>query len=461
MLEQIPPISTATAPSPPLTPGAGASPALISSRGQVAFIQDSVLFVEGDPGTSQYTEIARFVRYARWSPDGSRLLYDQNAAASQDNTRSGDFIEDYQLWSADQKQAISLSSLVTDFPSPPYLVDGWIPRHESGPAAFSTEWIDYAWKPDTTTWSPDGEKILFVNLVSPDRLPVSFPGSQTVSVADLSTGKFWLAAEAVLISALHPADGHTFLLQDHCGSPCEWLTGYSIQGEKRWELPWVTTGFYGLTPDRQSIINAGRIAINEPTQPNTVDRVDIQSGSVEIIWELASADYFPLQSELSRVLISADGSYSSFNIARTSSAGEEYYLAIIDWQGNLQALLANAISVSWSTLGVLTILQLPDVNKPGEVLLANWQPGDDSPLPIFGPDQVAVVEGIWSPDGQALALCTFDPGTQSLQIHTWQQGDREPNEVQSAPLPRAGYVTWHGFRIAALSFSTCLTRTER
>jgi len=197
----------------------------------------------------------------------------------------------------------------------------------------------------------------------------------------------------------------------------------------------VTTGFYGLTPDRQSIINAGRIAINEPTQPNTVDRVDIQSGSVEIIWELASADYFPLQSELSRVLISADGSYSSFNIARTSSAGEEYYLAIIDWQGNLQALLANAISVSWSTLGVLTILQLPDVNKPGEVLLANWQPGDDSPLPIFGPDQVAVVEGIWSPDGQALALCTFDPGTQSLQIHTWQQGDREPNEVQSAPSP--------------------------
>lgn len=433
--ELLAPASTATPPSPALAPGAGVSQALVSSRGQVAYIRDSVLFVEDDPGTLQFSEIAHFVRFARWSPDGSRLLFDRNEAVSQDNTRAGALIEDYQLWLADLKQVVSLGSMIPDFPAPPYLLQGWIPLHESGPAAFRPEWIDYAWKLDTTAWSSDGNKILFVNLVSPERLPVSFPGSQTVSVADLETGEFRLAAEAVLISALHPLDGQIFLLQDHCGSPCEWLTGYNLFGEKQWELPWVTTGFFALTPDRQHLVNAGRIAINEPTRPNTVDLVDTQDGSVQVIWELESEDYFPLQSELSRVLLSPDGSFASFNIARGTPSGEEYFLAVIDLPGGLNDLIPNAVSVAWSAYGELTVLQLPDPARPGEVRLANWITGQNDLQTIYGPLQAALIEGIWSPDGNHLAFCSFDPHNQSIEINAWARETGELIKVKSAPSP--------------------------
>ncbi len=270
---------------------AGASPAFLSSLGQLAFIQYGVLVVETAPGNGVFTEISRYVNFARWSPDGSKLLFDVNPIPLSDPAVDDAQLADYRIWFSQASQIMAITDIIPGFPQAPYTAASWIPQAPAAPAAFQNAWIPAKKPGGQTTWSTDSNQILFVNLTNSVNLPVSFPGSNTVIIADLNKQNFWLASEAVYISRVMPTRDSTFILQDHCGALCEWLTGYDLQGNELWELPWVTDGSFAVASNASFLVNAGRISYAEPTDTNTVDIIETVTGEFRPIWHLAPDEF--------------------------------------------------------------------------------------------------------------------------------------------------------------------------
>jgi hypothetical protein len=432
----LPPQTGAPAPLTPL----GASPAFLSSRGQLAYIQDGVLMVESAAQSGAFTEIARYATYARWSPDGSRLLFDTNPELISYSGEAGIYLLDYKLWHAADGLVTSLTAL-EGFPPPPYLAGAWIPLFQPNPAAFQSTWIPGDLAQGQTVWSPDGNLIYFINIVEPERLPVSFPGSNTVVVADLAAGRSFLAAEAVLISRVLPLPGEAFILQDHCGELCEWLTAYNLQGRELWHLPWVTDGAYAVTDDGAALINAGRITYDQPTETNTVDRIDTGGGDYHPIWTLAPDEYF-MPSNLYQTGLSADGSLVSFNLFR----GEALFLQAADLQGKSYGQMPDAVNLGWQPGNGLMALQLVRGGDAGQVQLVYWHPPSGGSITVFGPTAFVPVDGAWSQDGAHFAFCTFDPVSATQSVYLWSPADPTVQEVQTAPAGQAVHCnpTWLG-----------------
>lgn len=406
----------------------GASIPYLSSLGQLAFIEDGLLYVETTPGSGEFQEIGRYSTSARWSPDGTKLLYDASQSAPDLGQETSVVFDEYRIWFAERGASESLNKLIPGFPQPPYIGDGWIPTYTSGPTPFRNDWTPYDWQNALSGWSPDSTKILFVNLVEPDRLLTTFPGANTISIADMENGEFRLGAEANLISAVYPVDGRSFVLQDHCGPDCEWLSGYNLLGELTWQLPWVTGGYFAISSDRTFLVNAGRIAFFDPTDTNTVDEINPLTGEFKEIWRLRPNQSFPFASVVYPTRLSPDSRYVSFYVLED----EQVHMQIIDREGNEHLQIPNALLYHWDPPDGLIALQPGSDGTPGSVQLELWGFSGGGHATILGPVSETFNEAEWSPDFHYLAICSYDSANQQQNVRLWDRQSNQILEVQSA-----------------------------
>ena len=134
----------------------------MSSKGQLAYIRDEILYMETAPQTGEFEEIGRYTHTAAWSPDGTQIVYSTAnvpKAVYDDPT----VIYDQRLWFVPDNSDISLSELITNYPDP-------------APRVYELY------------WTPDGTKVLMgasLNLTEWEENNYTFDGK--FSTVDLNS----------------------------------------------------------------------------------------------------------------------------------------------------------------------------------------------------------------------------------------------------------------------------------
>ena len=376
----------------------------VNGLGQLAFINDSTLFVETAPGSKQHEEIGTNATTAVWSPDGRMLLY-----SLADDSEETELYEQY-LWTAETNTHTLLSQLIPNYPDPPYRVQ-------------------------EAHWSPDGTKILFVSLLDERHQPIpTEPLSYILAVIDLNQQTF---TDNKVISSRHQPVWLTndhYILQFHCGSPCKSYSAFDYTGQQAWVLDSDTMGLVAFAPEQNVMINNGRLGSPLAGGIATVDSINLTTGEVDILWEINrnGQDYFiPFYPPL----ISPDEQYFSLNYGYSSPyispAGNLY---IIDRQGTEIGLHPNSYAQDWRPNGGLVI---NDIQETGENRL-HYLPLDgtietffitSADTEIVGDEYRLDGRGKWSPDGRYFIFATRNRETEIETIYLWQPDQGDPTSI--------------------------------
>ncbi|MCB9418368.1 MAG: PD40 domain-containing protein [Ardenticatenaceae bacterium] len=405
--------STATEPSnfpqsPTLTPTAtpipGISLPILSSLGQLAYIQDQVLYVESKTGSNEFQAMDSFVETAVWSPDGTKLLYTSNSAPGR-----GASVNDHRIWLSSENINFSLAEQIVDFPTPPYVY----------PAAYP--------QTDYIKWLPDSNRILFFGLVPYEEEHAEY--FATISLVDLEKRSIDLLNDqfdAQRDRILSVTDTN-FLIITHCGAPCKMIAAYDYTGQSLWDEPWGTAaGLFAITPNRGFIIDAGYSGGVSST--TGLAKIDIVSRDFTIIWEPQNApnnDYFRFIAPQ----ISPDNKFISFN----RGPWDDYpafnlgRLYVIDQNGRTYGQLENGLVLDWRPTGGLVATQSLD---DGTNQLIYW-PLDGTANKVFVPPyNFSFKDGKWSPDGQYFAFNALDESIGASYLYVWHLDSNLPNLIQ-------------------------------
>jgi hypothetical protein len=201
----------------------------VSSLGQLAFIEGSVLWVETAAG--EFAEIGSYAQTAVWSPDGSQLLYSLTNTFDIFNDPNASF--EQRLWSAADGSDISLSELITNYPSPPYNV------------------FD-------VFWSPDGTKILMKATLD-KRYDAAVVDISSHILVTVDLNQSILTGDNFIPSNQRPVwlTDEFYVLWYHCGSPCASISVYDYLGNLIWAPEQATNGLIAFAPVDNFMINMG------------------------------------------------------------------------------------------------------------------------------------------------------------------------------------------------------------
>ncbi len=373
---------------------------VLSSQGQLAYIRDGILYVESAPQTSLFEQISEHVSIAAWSPDGSELLYSTTVIS---NTDTYDPIEIYEqrLWSVTEKDDVSLSELISNYPNPAYAVN-------------------------EAHWTPNGEKILLQSSLSDAEFEeIGHNFQNKLSVVDFESKTY---TENQLIASNHRIIWLTddvYVLRFHCGSPCADISAYDYTGALVWSPYWNTGGFVAFASNSNFMINVGRIDTkltdNIPTEPYlpTLDKINLSTGTIDVLWELpVRDDYF---TPFIMPSISPDEQHFSFNFGSWSDPSALY---IVDEDGNEHGQYENSYMLDWRENGdfmVNTLLesgenQLQLVSLDGSVQeIFNTNPD----VKIMDDSYILGEDGGWSPDGKHFTFIAENKIDGTAQIYIW------------------------------------------
>jgi hypothetical protein len=391
------PTSAATE-TPLVTPISRVSQPFVSSQGQLAYVQNQVLYVETAVGLGEFVEIGRYVSSASWSPDGTKMLYDLSYNPGYPRT-----INEFRLLFPVENRNNSLAELINDFPetldNEPVYDDGLAPQAK---------------------WRPGNDMILFSNLI-----PGEYPELRTLSVVDLNQKSLSTFEWHIdpFKGSLPFVSEDFFILKTHCGAPCERVSAYDYNGQNLWNLPWATGGLFAFAPDGKFLINTGRV--DTEISGATVDEINLETGEVKIIWQTSTNDYFPFFPPH----ISPDGNYISFHLGDGYSLFDPGYLNIIDRNGRSYGQRENSILLDWRPGGGPVV---KEAMATGENQLVYW-PLDGAAARIFvTPKPFTFVSGKWSGDGRTFVYSALDERIGASYLYLWQPESGVPQLIHSA-----------------------------
>ncbi len=384
----------------------------LSSLGQLVYIRDGILYMESAPQTSLFEQISEHVSVAAWSPDGSELLYSTTVIS---NTDTDDPIEIYEqrLWSVTEKDDVSLSELISNYPNPAYAVN-------------------------EVYWTPNGAKILLQSSLSDAEFEeIGHNFQNKLSVVDFESKTY---TENQLIESnqwIIWLTDDVYVLRFHCGSPCADISAYDYTGALAWSPYWDTGGFVAFVPNGNFMINVGRIDTkltdSIPTEPYlpTLDKIILSTGAVDVLWELpVRDDYF---TPFIMPSISPDEQHFSFSFGSWSYPSVLY---IVDEDGNEHGQYENSYMLDWRENGdfmVNTLLesgenQLRLISLDGLVQeIFNTNPD----VEIMDDSYILGEGGGWSPDGKHFAFITKNKIDDTAQIYIWNSDIGDPQLIHS------------------------------
>ena len=386
---------------------------IVSSLGQLAFIQDDFLRVETLAGSGEFEEIGRYAQTAAWSPDGSKLVY--SLANTPDTFDNPATTFEQRLWSAEDGSNISLSDLITGYPNPPYHVFDMF-------------------------WSPDGTKNLIQALLDERHEGATFIMNDNLLVAvDLSQDTI---SDLLFTSNDRPVwlTNEVYVIRDHCGSPCAMYRAYKYSGELAWEFDWRTGGFVDFAPIGNFMINVGRFPTDPRSTgsvlPATVDEIDLTTGEMKIIWQRPREEgYF---NPFFMPELSSDEQFISFNY------GNPRTVYVIDRNGQEYWQYANSHVVDWRSNNELTVCEMLD---SGASQLVHLTLVGEARI-IFTTVPVTEIShcswdinggGKWSPDGRFFIFITENYEEDASQLYLWRPDNGEVRLVHSIKDDRSFY----------------------
>ncbi len=384
-----------TTPDPNATPRPGFSPPILSSQGQLAFVQDEVLYVETAVGSGTFLEVDRYVSVEPvWSPDGEKLIYSTSQYPS--GAYEWSYPQNQYLWLATNNTIFSLSENVPGFPPLSDLIN--------------------------IGWSPDSTKIVF------ETSTPEIAGSTQYFMADLHENSFLQLIDRVNKGRLSHMTNEVVVVFSHCGAPCQEIMVVNYQGQQLWQPEWRIGGFVSYAPDNQSFINIGRFSIsNSGGIPDaTVDKIDLQTGSLNIVWQTSRQNgYFALE----QPTISPNGRFVTFNFM---PSGVEWdvlgTLYLIDLNGRIYHECETCLVLDWQPEGGPVAVQfLPS----GENQLV-YLPLDGSlPRVFVTPKPFVFASGKWSENGRYFVYSAFDETTSASYLYLWQPDSGEPTLIHA------------------------------
>ena len=386
---------------------------ILSSQGQLAYIRNEILYVESAPQSRKFEELGQYPIIATWSPDGSQLFYSKadRSSAGYDDAAT---IYDQRIWSANDGSDMSLTELITNYPTP-------LPNIE----------IAY--------WTSDGTKILLQENLKEEEV------EENNYLYHFRLGAVDLSSKTLLENQLINSNQHVTWISDDvyvtrflCGSPCLDIAAYDYEGNLLWSPYWTTGGFFAFAPKENFMINVGRIDTDLtddiPTEPYlpTLDKIDLATGDVEVIWNLPVRDeYF---TPFIMPSISPDEQHFTFNFGGgVQNPGTLY---VVDNTGNELGQYSNSFPVGWRENGDLVIAQMLETGESQLKLISL----DGAIQSIFTTDaNVKIDSGIWgvngdlgwSPDGRYFIFSTEDTNNQSAWIYIWNHELEEPLLIHS------------------------------
>jgi Tol biopolymer transport system component len=274
-------------------------------------------------------------------------------------------------------------------------------------------------------WSPDSTKIIFEAL-APD-MAGSNPSTQYF-VVDLSENTFTQLIDRVDKGRLSHITNEVVVVFSHCGAPCQEVIVVNYQGQKLWQPEWRIGGFVSYSSDNQFFINIGRSSTSgDGGIPDaTVDRIDLQTGSLDIIWQMSRQNgYFAME----QPTISPDGRFITFNFM---PPGVEWNvlgtLYLIDLNGRIYHECEACLVLDWQPEGGPVVVQFLSSGENQLVYL----PLDGSlPRVFVTPKLFTFGSGKWSPDGRYFVYSAFDEAAAASYLYLWWPGDGEPTLIHA------------------------------
>jgi hypothetical protein len=381
-------------PAPIAIPDISRFTVLMSSQGQLAYLDDQSLYVEIPAGSGKFELLTQPIGSASWSPDGEKLLlhkwqYEVGTT-------------DYLVWYAGTGELLSLKTSISGFPPQP--------TYDSGLNIYTPTCMQPG-----TPWLPDSQRILFQNLE--DRSEGE-PETTYASLTDLSNQKHTILAPTYPRSCVYPITNEIYLhiLAYTNASVVEAIT---YEGVPLWDYAasftlWENNSW-------ESVGNQG-VAFSMNTLPGTMplrlEKIDVQTGDVALLWEDAEKLYQPYAADL---ILSPQGRYISFFPLR----GEELEptLHIIDIEGVEIGRFEQASYLFWRNEDGF-IVDYPPNSDGLSSFYVSLEDGSEQPI-TPNPDRL----GVWSPDGRYFIYEVVQPG--NVYLYLWEVGDLEASLIWS------------------------------
>ncbi len=386
-----PSTATQVVDTPTPTPEIAYTAPELSSQGILAYVQNDVLWMEGQAGLGKFFPVARnALPWFTWSPDGNRLLYSIAVNPGEHQSR------EFWVWQQDTQTVVPLYVIVPDI------------------TLFTQREDWYGW----LSWSPDSQKILFFDVFQPD--VVDYSKSKLV-VVDLENGRLQSADVPEMYFA-DWMDSKYFYTLLGCGSSCASLYQFRcFEIGPGSVLSGITTQF-AVSGDGSFLINTGQHFREDSIL--TVDLLHTGSNVVEEIYVLPKDNGFTF--DISPI-ISRDNQMIAF-----LQTGDNAALVVIDLNGKLIAELPPVMPLSWTPSG-------------GILALNNWEDHALVYLPLDGDQQSVTPEGYeysgyiqpmfpvdyWSKNGRWYAFAAYAEETETKALFIWDVRNNEAILVDS------------------------------
>lgn len=376
-------------PVPTITPTAAATPNVsrglflrISSQGQLAYIDDRLLYVEQPIRSHHFQLVSTHVGDAEWSPDSSMLLY---------NEWSENGESQFHLWLTAEGKAYSLTELGLPLPTPI--------------TTYGDDQIYPCFEP-WGQWLPDSQRILLAMNLEPD--PTT-GANEYATLIDLQNKTFHV------LSPIHDTRGCIFPINNDLFlhvmvySNASGIEAINYAGEQLWVRMIDRLFMYDIV--RASDGDFVYLVYPE-WQDNlvtTVTKMNLRSGEETVFW------YAEPEERIGTLALSPD----------------RQFLWLLLFSGNRDQLLVDESGRVVATLATFTDATL------------HWQPGGElvissrSGFAYVRRSDFSVLQEVqlpgwdltvrsWSPDGQYLLAETWDNEQNIGSLYLWQPGMESP-----------------------------------
>jgi len=401
----IPPTATTqiTATEVSSTPSPWISIPILSSQGQLAFIQNGVLFVETEPGVKEFKSIERGVSHASWSPQGNRLIY--SLCNWFDLSYCYD-IEDWVMYYAKTGKSVLLSEMISNLPE------------------------DFYGYP---SWMQHGQKILF-----------GIPFDGRISIVDLEAKTFSTPIRLFNVIGDWELPNERLLIQDHLGTYANSLGVYDINEGQLWSYPnpnpdafdGANAGVLGFSAEHQLLAIFEPVHETDSFDSATLYQFDTETFELTKLWSkpVVTGTNFHISPTGKFIMLEVPGD-------NTESKYDAEALSFVDQAGNVYATIENSYFQNWRPADGAVIEKNVNSDQPQIVYLGLENATE---ITIFSQEENAsYVSGNWSADGQYFAYSVSDSDGGKSFVYLWRFETNETELIQETTTDSSyQFFTW-------------------